>query len=645
VIKNFILAAIFLGSLVPVSLATAQVPSVVIDPVKHGYTLQPDHRVYALSVRQLYPSVIFSAAATGLQLDLGDSTLFGRLHYGPADFDYVNSDYFDTRFRSRTEIKKGKTLLEIASYLKEDSRSNVNHWTTSGAFGFRLELVTIRDGAPITLGIFDGRVDFRKTDSGFSSPLSIVEGPIVGCIQSDHPTWMKIEFETDRMSIGQIELEEIGVYPNPTISMHHEITIGNLQPSHQYRYRAIAIVGTDSVITPWMSFKTAPVKGKSRVVFAYSGDGRATTGGGENEYIGVNRTMITQIAKQVYRRGAKFFLFNGDMIGGSTSSTGEFTLMLKAFKTTFSGFLHSVPLYCAMGNHEALFNSYAGEKRKRLEIDKYPYDRVSAEAIMAHELIQPSDGPQAAPGMPPYTRNVYAFQYGAVKSIILNNDYWSTSTNMVGTFGGSPLGYMLPDQVKWFEHELDAADADPTVQYIVIMAHKPFFPNGGHVSDAMWHFGNNNIRAYHAVNDTLIPYEYGIIDMRNMLWERISRSKKIAAVLGSDEHSYHRSLITNSTPVGVPAIDDLNHDGILNDGRISPDAKYLYPTWFLVCGGAGAPYYTQEPSPWSGAVRKFTAQNNYFIFTADEKKIGFEVFNANGQLLDAVDDLLAGRKK
>jgi hypothetical protein len=643
--KNISSAVLLTAILFLVLESKAQVPSVIIDPATRGYTLQRETRTYALSQRQLSPSVIFSSDEKGLRLDLGDSTLYGRLHYGPAYFDYINTDYFDTRFRSRAEIRKGKALLEIASYFREESRSNVNHWTTSGTFGFRLELVKIRDGVPVTLGVYDGKVDFRKTDSGFTSPLSIVEGPIVGCIQSDHPNLMNIAFETDRASTGQIELEEIGVYPDLAVRMHHEIVIGNLKPSHRYRYRAIAIVGTDSVITPWMSFKTAPVKGKGRVVFAYSGDGRATTGGGENEYIGVNRTMITQIAKQAYRRGSEFFLFGGDMIGGYTPSAEDFTLMLKAFKETFSGFLNSAPVYCAVGNHEAHYFGYTDAQGKKLVIDKYPYDSLSAEAIMARELLQPSNGPDAYPGMPTYKRNVYSFQYGPVKAIVLNTNYWNTSGNAISTVGGSPEGYILPNQMEWFERELKAGEADPTVKYIVVMAHEPFFPNGGHSGDAMWYSGNNAIRSYRAVNGTMTPYEYGIVEQRNRLWEMISRAKKIAVVLGSDEHSYHRSLITNTTPVGVPAVDDLNHDGKLNDGRISPDPNFKYPTWFMVCGGAGAPYYTQEPTPWSGAVKKFTAQNNYFIITADEKKIGVEVFNANGQLLDEVKNLLDVKKK
>lgn len=643
--KNFSTAIVITCFLFAASAGNAQTPSVIIDPTERGFTLQPEQRTYALAQRQLNPAVIFSPDEKGLKFDLGDTTLYGRIHFGPAYFDYAASDYLESRFRSRSEIRKGKGLLEIAPYFKEESRSNVNHWTTSGTMGFRLELLRMKDGVPVTLGMYDGKVDFRKTSWGFTAPLSIVEGPIVGCIQSDHPNWMIMGFETDLASTGMIELEEIGVYPDLNISTHHEIKIGNLQPSHRYRYRAIAILGTDSVITPWMSFKTAPPKGKGKVVFAYSGDGRATTGGGENEYIGVNRSTITQIAKQAYRRGTDFFLFGGDMIGGYTPSQEDFTLMLKAFKTTFSGYLNSTPVYCAVGNHEAHYFGYANAEGKKVLMDKYPYETVSAEAIIAHEFIHPSNGPKAAPGMPTYDRNVYSLQYGPVRSIVLNTNYWNTSGNMIGTYGGSPEGYILPNQIEWFEREMNAAEADPTVKYIVILAHEPFFPNGGHASDAMWYGGNNAARSYRAVNGVMTPYEYGIIEQRNRLWETISRSKKTAVVLGSDEHNYHRSLITKTTPVGVPAVDDLNRDGILNDGRISPDPQFKYPTWFMVCGGAGAPYYTQEPTPWSGAVKKFTAQNNYFILSADEKKIGLEVFNANGQLLDAVPDLLDVKKK
>ena len=98
----------------------------------------------------------------------------------------------------------------------------------------------LKDGVPVILGMYDGRVDFKKTPAGVSLPLSITEGPIVGCIQSDHPEKMTIRIRN--LDGQQIELEEI-VYPDLATTTHHEIIIGNIfEHSHTYRYRAIAIV-------------------------------------------------------------------------------------------------------------------------------------------------------------------------------------------------------------------------------------------------------------------------------------------------------------------------------------------------------------------------------------------------------------------
>ena len=189
------------------------------------------------------------------------------------------------------------------------------------------------------------------------------------------------------------------------------------------------------------------------------------------------------------------------------------------------------------------------------------------------------------------------------------------------------------------------AERDPTVKYIVVLAHEPFFPNGGHASDALWYGGNNTVRSWRAVNGVMTPFEPGVIDVRNHLWELFSNSKESGGRARVRRARYHRSLITRTTPVGVPAVDDLNHDGKLERRKISPNPKFTYPTWFMVCGGAGAPYYTQEQTPWSGAVKKFTAQNNYFIIHSRRKRIGLEVFNANGQLLDSITNLLDVKRK
>jgi hypothetical protein len=139
------------------------------------------------------------------------------------------------------------------------------------------------------------------------------------------------------------------------------------------------------------------------------------------------------------------------------------------------------------------------------------------------------------------------------------------------------------------------------------------------------------------------PAGKGIIDVRNSLWEMISSSPKVAAVLGSDEHNYQRMLIDRNTPVGLPEKDDRNGDQILDEDALSPNPRFVYPTWFLISGGAGAPYYTQQDAPWRGAVKSFTAQANYLLFRTAGKRMSLEVYAPNGQLLDRVEDLMAVR--
>jgi hypothetical protein len=376
-------------------------------------------------------------------------------------------------------------------------------------------------------------------------------------------------------------------------------------------------------------------------VFAYAGDGRAAAGGGEYDYVGVNRYVGAAMAREIFRRNASFLLYGGDLIAGYTNAKDDFEMELVAFRETFGPFLSTRPLYAAVGNHDSFLNSFDDGSRYGLGMDKWPYETSSGEAVFARMFIHPTNGPKAIRGRPPYDETAFSFQYGPVKVIVVNNDYWVTSQSRIQEFGGSPEGYILPEQLDWIKEEVQKGDADPTVRSVVILAHEPAFPGGGHVGDAMWHGGNNNHRAYSFASGAAEPAGPGIIEVRNEFWKIASQSKKVAIVLGSDEHNYQRFLITKQTPVGVPAKDDLNGNGILDDGQISGNAEFTRPLWHVISGGAGAPYYTQENAPWSGSSKYFSSQYNYLIFRADQKKISMEVYSNTGQLLDHVDDLMA----
>jgi hypothetical protein len=352
---------------------------------------------------------------------------------------------------------------------------------------------------------------------------------------------------------------------------------------------------------------------------------------------------VEELFRHAKRQGSAFFLFGGDMVSGYTNSVESYVQQIKSFKRSIVDFTYGTPVFTAIGNHETLFHRFDDGSQYGLAMDRWPYDSVSTEAIVAREFVQPTNAPTPFDGMPPLRETVYSFHFGMVKVIVLNNNYWWTSHHRVREVGGSPEGYLMPNQLAWAEQELRAADADPKVRYVLVFAHEPAFPGGAHLSDAMWHGGNNNVRAYRRdTNDSIIAFETGVIDVRNRLWAMCTQSPKVAALLGSDEHNYQRLYISPKDPVGNPALDDLNRNGILDDGKMSPGPGFKRGLWFLISGGAGAPPYARQKSPWDTTVRKFSPQNHYILFKADARRIGIEVYARSGQLLDRVDNLMTG---
>ena len=158
-----------------------------------------------------------------------------------------------------------------------------------------------------------------------------------------------------------------------------------------------------------------------------------------------------------------------------------------------------------------------------------------------------------------------------------------------------------------------------------------------------------------------MPEEDGMIVVRNRFLKLIAGNPKVAAVLGSDEHAYHRILIGSEVPVGDIDKDDRNRNGRIDAdiGEASENCSRLedlqHRTWYLVSGGGGAPYYAEEATPWNQfwqdkAAPKsgvpgfyYSSQENVCIFRADEKTIGVRVYNVHGELIDKIPDLMADK--
>lgn len=621
-------------------------PDCILDPALDGYKPFPEKPPVGISRQQLYPVAITGPDKKnrGLVIDLGDTSLFGRIYSGIFYFDYSHNDYLFPYYRESSRLKNGKGVIRIKDFVEPQSETNVNHWQDEGVVAYRLNLMRRKGKKIAPLGFHDSAVRFRYRNGIFEKALTLTEGPIVNLATSDHPDWLVISFETDRPSRGWVEVEGTGKFSDSKETIRHEIRLTNLRAETDYRYRVVASVTGDTLRTPLFSIRTAPPPGKYPVTFAYAGDSRSGNGGGEYSYMGVNLHTMRQIGAAIYRKGAEFLLFNGDMISGYTAHKEDFILEFKAFKQSLFGFLLQHPMFVAIGNHESLINRYEDGSRYGFSLDRWPYETSSVEVVLGKEFLNPENAPPPRPGLPTYRENVYSFIYGNVKFIVYNTDYWWTTHKYIPKYGGSPQGYILPGLMKWIRRQVEEGDKNPAVQYIILMSHEPVFPNGGHTEDAMWYHGDNTMRSYVGRNGKPYPEEKGIIEVRNEFLHIVSHSPKVVAVLNSDEHAYHRTLLTNRTPIGLFPRDDLNGNGKLDDGKTSPNPDIRFPLWFIVSGGAGAPYYVQEKTPWSDWVKSYSSQFNYAIITAGKEKISLKVYSLTGQLLDQVEDLSAVKK-
>ncbi len=630
----------------------------VKDPVSVGAEHLKEFKVTNLfSIEQLVDSVK-DGNSIGLLFDLtwinktlGNKTIdtskiYGDIYAGPYPFEKTETEYSYKRFRSRSKVKSGKGYVNISYMLM--NVVNSEGWTDRGTVTAKFVLFLEKEGEDESLGNYEVRLDFKKEGKRFIKVTSLIEGPFIHLVHSDNTSEVVISFKTSDPVKGEVFVPQLGLFRNPIISKKHEINIKGLEPDSIYRYR----VRYGESVTKDFKFRTAPSVSAEQILFAYTGDSRGGITGDDEKLMGVNHKTMERLINLAYQKNASLLIQGGDMINGYTSSKADFHTQLHSWKNCLSGFWSERPVYTCIGNHEALINDYVMKSRKWREkfgLDKWPYDTESAEAVFADEMVHFKNGPEVADKRrPTYDENVYSFRFGYIKFIVFNNNYWRGWMD----FGGSPEGFIFDDQLDWIKKELDAGEKDPKVKYIIMFAQEPVFPNGGHVKDCMWYYGNNDVRGatYFPETGKMLLEKKGIIEVRNELVRMIDNNKKVAAILGSDEHAYHKVLIDKTVPVGKPG----------EKGDYSPLSDLKHATWYIVSGGGGAPYYNEEPAPWNkfwklnkkreennwaekGAYY-YSSQENIFIFDATQERISMTVFNPYGEKLDFFPDLMISRK-
>lgn len=658
--KSIFAVIIFLFT-VGLHLLVAEIPP-VYDPAKKGATPIRNYRLknlYTIDDIQLALKnsgkdyLLFDITHVKILLDgktINPENIYGEIYFGPYPFEAKEVEYSYKRFRRRARILQGNAKVRLGSMFS--GYVNSEDWTDTGKFVLRVVLRLENLGSDRRLGMYDIFAWIKKTGDRIELLPTLTEGPLICKSTSDSPGSLVIAYRTSVPVDSKVIIEGVREFAPDEKTNRAEIKITELKPDTEYKY--YLLIG--DIRSKVYSFRTPPPVGKGSVKFVYLGDSREGVGADEETLMGVNAKILERELSMAYRMGARFMIQGGDLINGYTTNKKDFITQMRAYKQIVSGFWHLRPIFPGIGNHESLLNYYHDPQRKNVFIDKQPYKTDSAEAVFADELVNPVSGLQPHdPRLPTYDETVFSFKYGPVKIISFNNNYWRSTHPQ--EYGGCPQGYIFENQVEWIRKEVKEGENDPGIKHIILFAQEPVFPNGGHVGDTMWWNGNNNVRAYirDAATGELKPERKGIIEIRDSLLDIFHSSGKVAAVLGCDEHAYHKMLVSNKVPIGNLSSDDLDGNGIICEKGepCSPRKSLKYPVWYIISGGAGAPYYAEEPTPWNKYWKQqpetdryyyYSSQWNFFLFEADTDNISVTIYNPFGEVIDRIADLQSVKK-
>jgi hypothetical protein len=544
-----------------------------------------------------------TGAETGILLDLQMPTFEGTVAYGP----YVETaEYPTVAFLPRdVKMKEGKALLEIKSVFTKANDFYRFQDKGKGILGYRIMNNTGRI-------IYEGRVAFKGT-SPYQVLPTITEGPMVNELNAEGCV---ISFETQMPIKTSISVGN-KTFSDEATSTHHEIKINGLQAGTDYAYTVSYGERMDK-----HTFKTANTEGgRKPFTFAFAAANRATTGGGERDFGGVNYQTSRTLMAAASMNNAAFMQCTGDFTNGGNPTEDGHLMEYANFKRALEPFWFKMPVYVGFGDHEpnkkSLLNA---ETKKAKSIEVFPYATHSGEATFAKAFVNPKNGPESEDGgsydpnpnqldFPTYKENVFYYTYDNVAFIVLNTEYWESKDP---TFtSGCPEGYVMDMQLKWLKETMEKMEKNANIDHIFVNIHGAAFPNGDHLPDAMWWNGDNTMRAYVAGK----PLAKGAIERRDEILDVcVNKSKKFISFISGDEHNFSFLEVTPETP-------------IYTDAYTGTKLKLSRPFFNINNGAGGSAPYGLLRSPWSDKYQFFTEPPILALISVNGKNVTLKAMN------------------
>lgn len=255
---------------------------------------------------------------------------------------------------------------------------------------------------------------------------------------------------------------------------YHTVKLSGLQPNTKYYYRAVG--GNDS--SQVFSFKTLPLPGQAATANGHlrlliMGDNQIKAQPRYDSLMVLARRKMQQLYGPDFNEQISMILNLGDQVDVGTLDHYENVHLAK------SRYLSNVlPIQTAIGNHETY-----GTLQLQAYFDHFVLDSMQYKGIYSG------------------TEEYYAFQAGNVLIAYMNTENTSTA------------------QLNWVKKVVDTANTDPTVKWIVTIAHRPYQAEQ-YVGDiSPW------------IRNTVVPY--------------IANSPKYFMHVGAHHHIYARGQLKN----------------------------------------------------------------------------------------------------
>jgi hypothetical protein len=546
-----------------------------------------------------------TGADIGILLDLHRSGFNGTVAYGPLD---ETAEYPAIEFLPRdAKVRDGKALLEMKKTFTKATDYFHLADKAKGILGYRLIDSTGRI-------IYEGRVAFEG-NGPYTIVPTITQGPMVNCVESSR---FVLAYETLTPLKTTVTIDGRN-FSDQREDTHHEIVITGLKPATGYAYSIAYGTRTET-----HKMTTAPAEGSRQpFTFAFASANRATTGGGERDFGGTNYQHTRAVMAAAMQNKAVFLQCTGDFTNGANTSVGGHLMEYANFKRAMEPFWSRIPVYVGCGDHETNKTTLKSQDpaNRGYSVELFPYAEVSGEATFAKAFVNPQNGPESEDGaaydpnpnqadFPTYKENVYYYTYGNIAMIVLNTEYWESKDPAIT--GGCPEGYIMDQQMKWLTETMQRMENNPNIDHVFVNIHGAVFPNGDHLSDAMYWSGDNTSRAVVAGK----PLAMGAIERRDEIIDVcVNKSKKFLAFISGDEHNF--SFLEMKPGMAI-----------YKEGYTGKKMTISRSFYNINNGGGGSAPYAMLKSPWSDSFKYFTPPPSVALITVKGKNVSLRAVRA-----------------